>query len=57
MSYKKYTAEEKINIITEYLKGNYTWEELADKYQISCYAINRWREKYNKYGLAGLKRA
>lgn len=57
MSYKKYTAEEKLNIITEYSKGNYTWEELANKYQISRYAINRWREKYNQYGLAGLKRS
>lgn len=56
MSIKRYTAKEKLDIIQEYSKGNYTWKELAEKYQISRYTINRWREKYDEYGLDGLKR-
>lgn len=55
MSNKRYTAEEKYNIIKEYSEGSYIRKEIAKKYQISIYTLQMWRDRFNHYGIEGLK--
>jgi transposase-like protein len=51
----KYTAEEKYEILMEYVNGIGSIQEIATKYNISVYAFYNWRYNYEKYGIDGLK--
>lgn len=51
----KYTAEEKYEILIEYLNGTSSIQEIHVKYSISIYAFYKWRYNYETYGIDGLK--
>ena len=49
------TPEEKEKIILEYYSGNIGRNEICRKYEITTEVFRRWRIKYDKYGIKGLK--
>ncbi|MBU5486559.1 helix-turn-helix domain-containing protein [Clostridium sp. MSJ-11] len=51
----KYTAEEKYEILMEYVNGTKSIQEIHTKYKISVYAFYKWKYKYETYGIDGLK--
>lgn len=52
---KKYTAEEKAEIVLEYLNTNIFMNEVLKKYSISHETLFEWRRKYESFGIDGLK--
>jgi len=55
MSNKRYSVELKQKVLLEYRGGECTIKELRSKYQISKTTLFEWAEKFEKYGLEGLK--
>lgn len=51
----KYTAEEKYEILIEYVNGTKSIQEIHAKYKISVYAFYKWKYNYETYGIDGLK--
>ncbi|OWZ83333.1 hypothetical protein CDO51_09365 [Natranaerobius trueperi] len=51
---KKYTAEEKYQIIREYQEGLGTLSDIACKYNIYRKTITQWIYKFDRYGTEGL---
>jgi transposase len=51
----KYTAEEKYEILMEYVNGDNSIQEIHIKYSISAYAFYKWRYNYERYGIDGLR--
>ena len=51
----KYTAEEKYEILMEYLNGSRSIQDIHTKYKISVYAFYKWRYNYETYGVDGLR--
>ncbi len=49
------TPEEKESIILEYYSGNIGRNEICRKYNITGEVFRRWRLKYDKDGIKGLK--
>ena len=45
--YNKYTDEQRIKIMNEYLSGNYSSSMLSKKYNIPVKTIKNWIYKYN----------
>lgn len=54
---KKYSAEEKCKIVLEYLNTNIFMKEILRKYSISKDTLFKWRSKYERFGIDGLKKA
>lgn len=50
----KHSAEEKYEILNEYFNGSGSIQEIAQKHNISVYALYKWRYNYEKYGIDGL---
>ncbi len=42
---KKYTAEEKVKIILEVLKGQMTMSQITSKYGVHATQINNWKKQ------------
>jgi transposase-like protein len=51
----KYTAEKKYEILAAYENGIETIQEIVVKYKISGDTFKKWRYKYSKYGIDGLR--
>jgi len=51
----KYSGEEKYNILIEYKNSDLTISQISDKYNIAKATFKRWRDKYNRNGIEGLK--
>lgn len=51
----KYTGEEKYDILIEYKNSNLTISQISAKYNIAKATFKRWRDKYNRNGIEGLK--
>ncbi len=55
MSEKNYTAEEKVKIVLEALKGTLTLKEMSSKYQVHSSQINRWKNLAKESLVSGFK--
>ena len=54
--YRKYTPEEKIQIVEGYIRGEYSWEQKARElgYHAAPGCFKRWLKVYHEQGEAGL---
>ena len=54
--YRKYTPEEKIQIVEGYINGEYSWEEKAHAlgYNAAPGCFKRWHRVYQEQGPIGL---
>ena len=54
--YRKYTSEEKIQIVEGYINGEYSWEEKAHAlgYNAAPGCFKRWHRVYQEQGPMGL---
>ncbi|SDJ17770.1 Transposase and inactivated derivatives [Alteribacillus bidgolensis] len=55
MAKSKFSAQEKLEVIQAYEKGNFSIKEVIEQYQISLSTFKDWRNKYNHLGLEGLQ--
>lgn len=55
MSKIRYTAEEKLKILTEHENSCISLADLCKVYEISDYAFYDWEKRYKKQGIEGLK--
>ncbi|SDI76823.1 helix-turn-helix domain-containing protein [Alteribacillus bidgolensis] len=55
MAKSKFSAQEKLEVIQAYEKGNSSIKEVIEQYQIRLSAFKDWRNKYNHLGLEGLQ--
>lgn len=51
----KYTAEEKLKILMEYENGYISIAELCKVYEINDDSFYKWKKRYEKQGIEGLK--
>lgn len=51
---RKTTLEERIDIVKDYIESGSSYEEIAEKYQISYQQIYQWVRKYQEHGIDGL---
>ena len=51
----KHTAPEKLAILTEYQQSALSMKATAKQYNIDASTLKRWRDKYKRDGLEGLK--
>ena len=54
-SNRKFTFEEKLEIVTEYKKGIYTMKEISEIKNVSISSISCWNSIYDLKGPEGLK--
>ncbi|WP_286230240.1 helix-turn-helix domain-containing protein [Neobacillus mesonae] len=52
---RKYSIEEKYQILMKYMEGEMTLNELLKKYKTSSFTLHSWRDKYKLYGIEGLR--
>jgi len=52
---KTYTAEEKFEVVDNYLNNGWTQREIFSHYQISNSMLQRWLNHYKREGLPGLE--
>jgi len=56
MSFKhKFSYEEKVKILSEYLDGTYGFREVCRRYNINQGSLKDWKRLYETFGLSGLK--
>lgn len=56
MSFKhKFSCEEKVKILSEYLDGTYGFREVCRRYNISQGSLKDWKRLYETFGWSGLK--
>ena len=53
--FRKFTNEEREEIVSKYLSGKYSYEQVAKEYDISGGMLRGWIIKYNKEGLGALE--
>lgn len=51
---RKTTLEERIDIVKDHMESGSSYEEIAEKYQISYQQIYQWVRKYQENGIEGL---
>lgn len=51
---RKTTFDERIDIVKDYLESGVSYEEIAEKYEISYSQIYQWVHKYQEQGIDGL---
>lgn len=51
---RKTTLEERIDIVKDHMESGSSYEEIAEKYQISYQQIYQWVRKYQEKGIDGL---
>ena len=52
---RKTTFEERIDIVKDYIESGGSYEEIAEKYNISYQQIYQWVRKYHEHGINGLQ--
>lgn len=51
----KYSKKFKLKVVNYYLKNNYSWQYVADKFDIpACTTVRKWVRKYEEHGAKGL---
>lgn len=55
MAKKRYTLEERVQVVKEHLENGKSFSEIADSYDLSTQLIHTWVKKYREMGLAGLE--
>lgn len=55
MAKKRYTLEERVQVVKEHLENGKSFSEIADSYDLSTQLIRTWVKKYREMGLAGLE--
>lgn len=56
MAYKhKFSYEEKVKILSEYLNGIYGFREVCHRYNINQGSLKNWKRLYETFGWSGLK--
>lgn len=56
MSFKhKFSYEEKVKILSEYLDGTYGFREVCRRYNIDQGSLKDWKRLYQTFGWGGLK--
>lgn len=56
MSFKhKFSYEEKVKILSEYLDGTYGFREVCRRYNINQGSLKDWKRLYETFGWSGLK--
>ncbi len=56
MSQRKYSANEKLNIINFYIKGPFTMKETAENHGISLSTFREWIKSYRNHGVSALEK-
>ncbi|MBU8914926.1 helix-turn-helix domain-containing protein [Bacillus sp. FJAT-29953] len=51
----KYSSEEKYQILMKYVDGEMSSSSLIKEYKISLFTLQSWKDKYELYGIDGLK--
>lgn len=52
---RKTTFEERVDIVKDYIESGSSYEESAEKYEISYQQIYQWVHKYQEHGIDGLQ--
>lgn len=56
MAFKhKFTYEEKVKIVSEYIDGTYGFREICKRYDINQGSLKDWKRLYETFGWSGLK--
>ena len=56
MAFKhKFTYEEKVKIVSEYIDGTYGFREICKRYDINQGSLKDWKQLYETFGWSGLK--
>ena len=56
MSFKhKFSYEEKVKIVSEYIDGTYGFLEICRRYNINQGSLKNWKRLYETFGWCGLK--
>ena len=56
MAFKhKFTYEEKVKIVSEYIDGTYGFREICKRYDINQGSLKDWKRLYETFGWGGLK--
>jgi transposase-like protein len=55
MSKRAYSAEEKFEILTAYIEGKYSLNEITKIYKVNKTTIFNWKYNFEEYGTEGLK--
>ena len=56
MAFKhKFTYEEKVKIVSEYIDGTYGFREICKRYDINQGSLKDWKRFYETFGWSGLK--
>lgn len=56
MAFKhKFSYEEKIKMLSEYLDGTYGFKEICRRYNINRNSLKNWKRLYETFGWSGLK--
>lgn len=54
MSRRMYSTELKLEIVQQYLKGDISLKELAERYHVDKSDIRKWKAAYAEHGIDGL---
>lgn len=52
---RKTTFEERIDIVRDYIESDSSYEEIAEKHEVSYQQIYQWVRKYQEHGIDGLQ--
>lgn len=55
MTKRRYTLEERVQVVKEHLENEKSFSEIADIYDLSTQLVRTWVGKYREMGLAGLE--
>lgn len=55
MAKRRYTLEERVQVVTEHLENGKSFSEIANLYDLSTQLVRTWVAKYREMGLAGLE--
>ena len=56
MAFKhKFSYEEKVKIVSEYINGTYGFVEICNRYNINQGSLKDWKRLYDTFGWSGLK--
>lgn len=56
MSFKhKFSYEEKVKIVSEYIDGTYGFREICKRYNLNQGSLKDWKRLYDTLGWSGLK--
>ena len=54
MAKRRYTLEERVQVVKEHLENGKSFPEIENSYDLSTQLIRTWVKKYQEMGLTGL---